>query len=122
MPAMQLAQAILFVDDAAKMQAFYERHLGLRVIDGDAKSGFVRLGDPNGGAVLALHYTRAIGKPTGERVDTPTKLCFHVDDVAAARNALASAGVTVRDLHTYGAVSYFDAVDPEGNIFQLTTR
>ena len=77
---MKLAQAMVFVHDAAKMQAFYEG-LGLRVVDGDASSGFVRLADPAGGAVLALHATKAIGPGGPPRVDTPTKLCFHVEDL-----------------------------------------
>lgn len=122
---MVLAQVILFVHDATRMQAFYEQ-LGLAVVDGDAASGFVRLANPNGGAVLALHATPAVGAPATPpvpRTDTAEKLCFQVEDIEAARAALAARGVTLlRDIHRFGAVAYFDALDPEGNIFQLTTR
>jgi catechol 2,3-dioxygenase-like lactoylglutathione lyase family enzyme len=117
----QLAQLILFVHDAPLMQAFYER-LGLIVADGDAAKGFVRLRDPAGGAVLALHYTRAIGPPQGPRVDTAMKPCFHVDDVDLARAALIAEGATMRDIHRYEGIAFCDGVDPEGNIFQVTTR
>ncbi|HTL35557.1 MAG TPA: VOC family protein [Kofleriaceae bacterium] len=118
---MQLSQAILFVHDAARMQAFYEQ-LGLRAIEGDAASGFLRMADPGGGAVLAIHFTKAIGPNTSPRMDTAIKLCFHVDDVVAERAQLVARGVTAREIHTYGDASYCDFVDPEGNIFQLTTR
>lgn len=118
---MRLAQALVFVHDAAKMQAFYEG-LGLRVVDGEAASGFVRLADPAGGAVLALHQTKAIGPGGPPRVDVPTKLGFHVSDVAAARAELVARGVTMRELHQYEGISFCDGIDPEGNIFQLTTR
>lgn len=118
---MQLAQAILFVHDAARMQAFYEQ-LGLKVVDGDAKDGFVRMADPGGGAVLAIHHTKAIGPNTTPRFDTAIKLCFHVADVAAERGQLVARGVTAREIHSFGDISYCDFVDPEGNIFQLTTR
>jgi catechol 2,3-dioxygenase-like lactoylglutathione lyase family enzyme len=118
---MQLAQAILFVHDTAKMLAFYE-HLGLAIVEGDAASGFVRLANATGGAVLALHHTAALGPNGTPRLDVPTKLCFHVDDVAAHRAQLVAQGVTAREVHTHGSVTYCDFVDPEGNVFQLTTR
>jgi predicted enzyme related to lactoylglutathione lyase len=103
------------------MQAFYER-LGLTVVDGAAADGFVRLADSSGGAVLALHYTKAVGPGGPPREDCSTKLCFHVDDLDAARAELVARGVRVRDTHRFGSISYCDAIDPEGNIFQLTTR
>ncbi|MEO8552062.1 MAG: VOC family protein [Kofleriaceae bacterium] len=118
---MVLAQALVFVHDAAKMQAFYEA-LGLRVMDGSAAEGFVRLADPAGGAVLALHHTRAIGPGGPPRTDAATKLGFHVDDVAAARATLVAQGVTMRELFEHEGVAFCDGIDPEGNIFQLTSR
>lgn len=118
---MQLAQALLFVDDAARMQAFYEG-LGLRVLDGAAADGFVRLADPAGGAILALHHTRAVGPGGPPRTDTAIKLCFHVADVDAERAALVARGVAMRDVHRYDGIAFCDGIDPEGNIFQLTTR
>jgi catechol 2,3-dioxygenase-like lactoylglutathione lyase family enzyme len=117
----QLSQLILFVHDAALMQAFYAQ-LGLAVVDGDAAAGFVRLRDPTGGAVLALHFTRAVGPPTGPRADTALKPCFHVDDIDTARAALSARGATMRDVNRFDGIAICDGVDPEGNIFQLTTR
>jgi predicted enzyme related to lactoylglutathione lyase len=117
----QLSQLILFVHDTARVMAFYAQ-LGLVVVDGDVASGFVRLRDPRGGAVLALHHTRAVGPPTGPRVDTAMKPGFHVDDIDAARAALIALGATMRDVHRFETIAFCDGIDPEGNIFQLTTR
>jgi len=117
----QLSQVILFVDNTARMQAFYER-LGLVVIDGTAASGFIRLRDPAGGAVLALHYTRAVGPPTAPRTDTALKPCFHAGDIDALRASLVQHGATMREIQRFDGIAICDGVDPEGNIFQLTTR
>lgn len=118
---MTLAQAILFVHDTAAMQAFYGG-LGLRVEDGDAADGFVRLADPGGGAMLALHASKAIGPGGAPRVDTAIKLCFHVDDVDQERAQLVARGVVMRDVHRFEGIVFCDGIDPEGNIFQITTR
>ena len=72
--------------------------------------------------MLALHFTRAIGPPTGPRLDTAQKPCFHVEDVDAARADLIASGVTMRRIHRFEGIAFCDGVDPEGNIFQLTTR
>jgi hypothetical protein len=47
---------------------------------------------------------------------------FHVDDVDAARVALVVAGVRMRDVHRYSGFAFCDGIDPEGNVFQITTR
>jgi catechol 2,3-dioxygenase-like lactoylglutathione lyase family enzyme len=118
---MKLGQAMVFVHDAARMQAFYES-LGMQVVDGDAASGFVRLADPAGGAVLAIHATKAAGPGGAPRTDTWIKLCFLVDDVDRERETLVGRGVTMREIHRWEGIAFCDGVDPEGNIFQITTR
>src|SRR5262249_11834057 len=108
-------------EDIARMQAFYQDTLGLPVIT--AEPGWVRL--DAGGVVLALHAIKPGPKlpdPPPERLDSYIKLCFHVDDVDAARAALVAAGVRMRDVHCYGDVAFCDGVDPEGNVLQITTR
>lgn len=114
---MRLAQAILFANDLGAMKAFYRDALGLQIIEDDP--GYVRL--DSGGAVLMLHK---LGEPPSPspRMDSFIKLCFKSDDVPAAREALVARGVTMRELHRYGPITFCDGVDPEGNIFQITTR
>jgi catechol 2,3-dioxygenase-like lactoylglutathione lyase family enzyme len=118
---MKLGQAIMFVNDTARMQGFYEG-LGLRVVDGDAADGFVRLADPTGGATLALHASKAVGPDGPPRTATWVKLCFQIDNVDRERAALVARGVTMRDVHRFENIAFCDGVDPEGNIFQITTR
>ncbi|HET9989885.1 MAG TPA: VOC family protein [Kofleriaceae bacterium] len=118
---MKLGQAMIFVNDTGRMQAFYEA-LGLHVIDGDAADGFVRLADPAGGAILALHATKAADPGGPPRVDTAIKLCFQIDDVDRERAVLVARGVTMRDVHRFESIEFCDGIDPEGNIFQITTR
>jgi catechol 2,3-dioxygenase-like lactoylglutathione lyase family enzyme len=116
-----MAQVILFVEDVPRMQAFYERVLHLPVIT--AEPGWVRL--DAGGAVLALHAIKAgpaLPEPPPERVDSNIKVCFRVDDVDGERAALVAAGVRMRDVHRYQGVAFCDGIDPEGNVFQITTR
>jgi len=104
------------------MQAFYAQTFGLAVVDGDAATGFVRLADPAGGAVLAIHATSAVGPPSGPRHDSCLKLCFHVDDIDSGRAALAAAGASPGEIHRFGTIAFCDALDPEGNVIQITTR
>jgi catechol 2,3-dioxygenase-like lactoylglutathione lyase family enzyme len=118
---MRMAQTIVFVEDIARMQAFYQGALGLPVIS--AEPGWVRL--DAGGVVLALHAIKPgppLPEPARERADAYIKLCFHVDDIDDARAALVAAGSTMRELHHHGDVAFCDGLDPEGNIFQITTR
>jgi catechol 2,3-dioxygenase-like lactoylglutathione lyase family enzyme len=118
---MRLAQTIIFVEDVARMQAFYQGTLGLPVIT--AEPGWVRL--DAGGVVLGLHAIKAGPKlpgPPPERVDANVKLCFHVDDILGERAALVAAGVRMREVHRFGDAAFCDGIDPEGNVFQITTR
>lgn len=118
---MRMAQTIVFVDDVARMQAFYQRTLGLPVIS--AEPGWVQL--DAGGVIFALHAIQGAPKrpdPPPERVHAPIKLCFHADDVDATRAALVAAGVRMREVHRHDGVAFCDGIDPEGNVFQITTR
>ncbi|HWU87655.1 MAG TPA: VOC family protein [Kofleriaceae bacterium] len=120
---MRLAQTILFVADVPRMQAFYGGLLGLPLLD--ASPSFVRL--DAGGSALALHaippgIAGPIATPPVARDDTVLKLAFHVDDLDAARRSLRDAGVIMREPRRFGDVAFCDGLDPEGNVFQITTR
>jgi len=116
-----MAQTIVFVEDVERMQAFYQATLGLPVIT--AEPGWVQL--DAGGVIFALHAIKPgpkLPEPPPERVDSCIKLCFHVDDVDTARAALVGSGVRMREVHRYAGVAFCDGIDPEGNVFQITTR
>lgn len=121
----RLATVIVFAKDVARMRAFYEGVLGLVAFEEDV--GWVRLDAV--GCAVALHaiperFARdiVISDPPAAREDTPIKLAFHVDDVAAERERLVAAGVTMMPLKTFGSLSLCDGLDPEGNVFQISSR
>ena len=127
MPLMRLAQVMLFTVDTRRMAAFYTGALGLPVIDGDPQGGFVRL--DAGGCALALHAVPPdvadridIQDPPRAREDCAVKLAFHVDDIDAARASLAGRGARMGETRRFGDVAICDGLDPEGNVFQITTR
>ena len=70
--------------------------------------------------MLVLHATTAPAAPPNHtRVDTPIKLCFHVDDLDLARARLIKAGARMGHVRGFGAAAACDGVDPEGNVFRL---
>ncbi|MFN0252298.1 MAG: VOC family protein [Kofleriaceae bacterium] len=119
---MQLARAIVFVADVERMQAFYTGSLGLAVID--SEPGYVQLAA--GTCVLALHaippaYASTIASPPVEREDGVVKLAFRVGDIDGERARLVGLGVTMREVQHWVGIAFCDGIDPEGNVFQLTT-
>lgn len=107
------------------MSAFYQAALGLALVS-DA-DGLIRLGA--GGAELALHaippHVAAhieIADPPAARSDSAIKLCFGVEDLEGTRAALIARGTPMREVHRTGAIAHCDGLDPEGNVFQITTR
>jgi predicted enzyme related to lactoylglutathione lyase len=113
---MTLAQVLVFVKDLPRLHAFYRDALGLATLD--ESDGIARL--DAGGVVLVLHaippeYAAGItiASPPVPRSDTPIKLIFATDDVAAARQRVVAHGGQLRDR---------DETDPEGNVFRLAPR
>jgi predicted enzyme related to lactoylglutathione lyase len=124
---MRLAQVILFVKDMRRMVAFYGVAMGLRQFEGATEEGFVRF--DAGGVALALHaIPEAIAEgiditdPPRPRASTPIKLAFHSDDIDATRAHLEASGASIGDVRRFRDVGVCDGVDPEGNVFQITTR
>ena len=119
---MHLKQVVLFVKNVNAMTGFYSGVLGLAPIVEECTADFVVLSA--GSARLALHAipphiasTFTIEDPPVPREDTPIKLVFAVEDVAAERARLVAAGVSMKELYSWGAC---DGIDPEGNVFQIT--
>jgi predicted enzyme related to lactoylglutathione lyase len=122
---MQLGQVMVFVTDLDRMRRFYADGFGLAV--SEEEPGWIRFA--TGGAALALHAIPpdvargiAIADPPVARADTAIKFTFHVDDVDAARAALAAHGAAMRDVKRWGGRAFCDGVDPEGNVFQIANR
>jgi catechol 2,3-dioxygenase-like lactoylglutathione lyase family enzyme len=116
---MRLNQVILFVTDMARMKAFYGGVIGLPVLEDSAE--WARFGDANG--ALALHILPgAIPCPPAARLDSYIKFCFHDDDVDSARARLVARGVQMKEVHRFGSATFCDGFDPEGNVFQITSR
>jgi catechol 2,3-dioxygenase-like lactoylglutathione lyase family enzyme len=116
---MRLNQVMLFVTDMARMKAFYRGIIGLPVLEDGAE--WARLGDA--GCALALHVLPgSIPDPPIPRLDSYIKVCFHADDVDAMRASLVERGVEMKELHRFESATFCNGVDPEGNIFQITSR
>jgi len=114
-------EAMIFVKDMAKMTAFYSDGLGisLRVDESNEEWAVFDVGN----SLLALHAippdiaaTISVASPVAERSHTPIKLVFETADIEATRARLIAQGALVKEMRPWGA---FDAVDPEGNIFQI---
>jgi hypothetical protein len=81
-----------------------------------------------GGARFALHAIPAeiarnmeISSPPQWRETSPVKLIFAVDNVPAERNRLEAMGVTILRRPWQNAAEECEGVDPEGNIFQISS-
>ena len=94
--------------DLKSALAWFSDTLGLKVDHETPRMAFVRVGDD--GAHLALFQAEG-----DERPRQPHHVALRVPDVAAAVEALRSAGVSLRPA---GPNQAFE--DPEGNLFHFT--
>jgi catechol-2,3-dioxygenase len=113
---MRLNRAILFVTDLPRMAAFYQAVLQSKPLPETQSDTWLEF--RTGGAIFALHAIPAhlapIPSPKPQE-DTPIKLAFAVDNLAAEQRRLESLNIPLRP-RPWGAC---DAIDPEGNIFQI---
>jgi predicted enzyme related to lactoylglutathione lyase len=117
---MRLNGAIIYVKDLPRMAEFYEVSLRLKPKKETRTDTWVEF--DTGVSGLALHAVPAdialkieMGFPPQPREENPVKLTFEVEDVAAEAARLAAIGCAIRQ-RPWGVC---DAVDPEGNIFQI---
>ena len=117
----KLRTAMIFVKDMARMLEFYRDGVGLAFRADESNDEWAEL--DAGGGLLALHAippaiasTFSITTPPTERSSAPIKLVFETDDLEATRARLSAHGAVVKELRSWGA---FDAIDPEGNVFQV---
>ena len=102
---------ILYVYDIAESRDFYERRLGLRVIEADEDS--VKL--DAGRVILALHRAADYGVVLAGRRDDASDVVFLVDDLNAARADLEARGVAFIRRRTYEIGRVTDFYDPNGH-------
>jgi predicted enzyme related to lactoylglutathione lyase len=120
---MVLAAAMIYVRDFAVMREFYRRMLETDPVNTEWTESWAWFRE----AGLALHAIPealaqeiVIATPPVAREDCPVKLIFRVDDVTAERGRLAGMGVRVVERPWQSADGAFDALDPEGNVFQVS--
>jgi len=126
-----LSRIILFALDVPKLAAFYQEALGLVPLESEHPSEeWMEL--EAGGARLAFHRIPSPWRDDLEIADSPEarhgsphKPMFHVDDLEAACDELAARGVGrvgSDETQPPGVRVRCDFVDPEGNVFQLTSE
>lgn len=129
--SVEFCRSIVFVKDMAAMTAFYRDVLGLTPIPSEYPSEEWSAFDA-GPVQFALHRIPdpwnahvTIENPPAPRQSAPTKLVFVVEDLERSRDRLLAQGIQMSDnknLNEPGQFVRCDFQDPEGNIFQLTTR
>jgi predicted enzyme related to lactoylglutathione lyase len=124
--AMRLACAMVYVKDLPRMKGFYQQMLGAQPINTEWTDSWALF--DTGGARFALHAIPTeiarnieVSSPPKSRDTSPVKLIFAVDNVPAERNRLKGMGVTMLQHPWQNAAEECEGVDPEGNIFQLSS-
>ncbi|WP_027820638.1 VOC family protein [Paraburkholderia bannensis] len=117
---LSITRLILYVRDVALLEAFYQSHFGLDVIERIPGEWAVLKA---GALELALHR---VGEPfrghAGAASQSNAKLVFHVPaGLPDLRAKLIDANVRMREMKRYDGFPYLmcDGCDPEGNVFQL---
>jgi predicted enzyme related to lactoylglutathione lyase len=121
---MQLRSAMLYVKDLERMKRFYSDMLGVEPTNQDWTDVWAAF--DTGGARFALHAIPAeiaknieIAFPPTPREKDPVKLIFEVKDVESERERLETLGIQMLRRPWQKPGNSCDAVDPEGNIFQI---
>lgn len=121
----RLAIALVFAKDADRLARFYEAGFGFAVVQ--SQPGWIVL--DAGGVELGVHqippeYAASIeiGDPPRARRSGTTKLCFDVDDFAAAKARLEAAGAHFDEPKPWDGDVARDGVDLEGNVFRIQER
>ena len=112
----KMTRVMLFVKDVPKVAAFYRDLLGLSPL-GEITPEWVEL--EAGNCTVALHHA---SKPLSERGDASAKIVFGVLDIPAARSLLESRGITMGKISSFSGIDICDGKDPEGNLFQISSR
>lgn len=115
---------MLYVRDLERMKRFYGDMLGIDTTNQNWTDAWANF--DNGNVRFALHAIPAdiakgieIASPPVPREQEPVKLIFEVKDVERERERLETLGIQTLRRPWQRPGEACDAVDPEGNIFQL---
>jgi catechol 2,3-dioxygenase-like lactoylglutathione lyase family enzyme len=107
----RMAYLILYVNDLAESRAFYEKQLGLRVIEADDSS----VKYDTGQVMLLLNQASDYGITLVGRRDDASDIVFLVDDINIVRQDLENRGVVFVRRRTYEIGLVTDFYDPNGH-------
>lgn len=115
---------VIFVEDKARVSAFYQQTLGLSVAESD-ESYDLLLSEACEIVIHCIPEEYRTGKadqPVAPRVDTPIKPSFVVASLARVRAAAEATGGMLKPAdqawHYRGHI-VLDGWDPEGNVVQF---
>jgi len=117
--------AMLYVNDFSRMRAFYSELFGAKAVNTEWTDTWARF--DVGGASFALHaippyIAHEVKVSPVPREKSPTKFIFEVDNVVEERRRLESLKIPTIQRPWQDPSESFEAVDPEGNIFQISAR
>ena len=123
MPGPSQAGALIYAKDLACLSHFYQTVLAMQLLVADAEHHVIESADIQ----LVIHAIPAhiaatfeIATPPEPREEQAIKLFFTVASLASAEAAAASLGGAVLGQTYVGpGFSVWNAMDPEGNIFQM---
>ena len=122
---MRFSCAMLYVKDLLRMRDFYSELLGAKPINTKWTDAWARF--DVGETSFALHaippdIARDIQVSPAPREKSPAKFIFEVDDIAGERRRLESLEIRIIERPWQAPSESFEAVDPEGNIFQVSNH
>lgn len=122
---MRFCCGMLYVKDFPKMRAFYRALFGADPVNTEWTETWARF--DVGGVAFALHalpeeIARQVQASSAPRERSPVKLIFEVENVLEERLRLESLEITTIQRPWQDPSEGFEAVDPEGNVFQISTR
>ena len=105
----------IYVRDLERSREFYERTLGLEVIESDEECVKFDAGE----VILALNRAADFGVQLPESRDNSTDIVFLVDDLAAMQASLEARGVEFIPAVWYSVGGIADFYDPDGHWLTL---
>lgn len=106
----RMVYLFIYVNDLKASREFYEKRVGLRVLEEDADAVKYDAGE----IILALNRAGDYGIKLAPRRDDSSMIVFHVDDIDAMRTALEARGVEfsgATERYDIGATAVFYDLD-----------